>query len=49
MWIERGLNIKYLQFRLPHATNLEEPDVEIELDDYRSYHRDKRSPKETAK
>ena len=49
MWIERGLNIKYLQFRLPHATDLEEPDVEIELDDYRSYHRDKRSPKETAK
>ena len=49
MWIARGLNIKYLQFRLPHDGNLEEPDVEIPLDDYRSYHRDKRSPKETAK
>ena len=49
MWIARGLNIKYLQFLLPHESTLEEPDVEIPLDDYRSYHRDKRSPKETAK
>ena len=49
MWIARGLNIKYLQFRLPHNGDLEEPDVEIPLDDYRSYHRDKRSPKATAK
>ena len=49
MWIARGLNIKYLQFRLPHNGDLVEPDVEIELDDYRSYHRDKRSPKTTAK
>lgn len=49
MWIARGLNIKYLQFHLPHLGTLEEPDVEIPLDDYRSYHRDKRSPKETAK
>lgn len=49
MWIERGLNIKYLKFRLPHEGELKEPDVEIELDDYRSYHRDKRSGKTTAK
>ena len=49
MWIARGLNIKYMKFRLPREGVLEEPDVEIELDDYRSYHRDKRSPKETAK
>ena len=49
MWIERGLNIKYMKFRLPHAVVLEEPDVEIELDDYRSYHRDKRSSKDKAK
>ena len=49
MWIARGLNIKYMKFRLPREGALEEPDVEIELDDYRSYHRDKRSPKETAK
>ncbi len=49
MWIERGLDIKYLQFRLPHDGTLEEPDIEIPLDDYRSYHRDKRSSKERAK
>ena len=49
MWIERGLNIKYIKFRLPHVVVLEEPDVEIELDDYRSYHRDKRSSKDKAK
>lgn len=48
MWIERGLNIKYMKFRLPQAGNLKEPDVEIELDDYRSYHRTKRSSKEKA-
>ena len=49
MWIERGLNIKYQKFLLPKDTPLSEPEVEIELDDYRSYHRDKRTPKETAK
>ena len=49
MWIARGLNIKYLKFCLPRDGELVEPDVEIELDDYRSYHRDKRSPKEKAK
>jgi len=49
MWIERGLNIKYMKFHLPHEGRLEEPDVEIELDDYRSYHRDKRSSKDKAK
>jgi tRNA (guanine-N7-)-methyltransferase len=49
MWIERGLNIRYMKFLLPRNGVLEEPDVEIPLDDYRSYRRDKRSPKETAK
>ena len=49
MWIARGLNIKYLKWQLPQAGLLEEPDVEIELDDYRSYHRDKRSSKDKAK
>ena len=49
MWIARGLNIKYMKWQLPKNVALEEPDVEIELDDYRSYHRDKRSPKEKAK
>ena len=49
MWIARGLNIKYLKFQLPRTGTLTEPDVEIELDEYRSYHRDKRSPKTTNK
>lgn len=47
MWIARGLNIRYLKFRLPHHGQLSEPHVEIPLDEYRSYHRSKRSPKET--
>ena len=49
MWIARGLNIKYLKWQLPHEGALEEPDVEIELDDYRSYHRTKRSSLDKAK
>ena len=49
MWMARGLNIKYLKFALPREGTLEEPDVEIELDDYRSYHRTKRSSLEKAK
>ena len=49
MWLSRGLNIRYMMFRLPSQGTLEEPDVEIELDDYRSYHRSKRSPLETRK
>ena len=49
MWIARGLNIKYMKFRLPREGQLAEPDIEIELDDYRSYHRDKRSSKDKAK
>ena len=49
MWIARGLNIKYMKWQLPHTGFLEEPDVEIELDDYRSYHRSKRSSLNKAK
>ena len=49
MWIARGLNIKYMKWQLPHEGSLEEPDIEIELDDYRSYHRTKRSSLEKAK
>jgi tRNA (guanine-N7-)-methyltransferase len=44
MWKERGIKIKYQKFQLPHAPVLKEPEVEIEMDEYRSYHRDKRSP-----
>ena len=48
MWLERGLNIRYMKFLLPRRVELSEPEVEIELDDYRSYHRSKRSPKLTS-
>ena len=48
-WIERGLNIRYLKFRLPREGELAEPDIEIPLDDYRSYKRPKRSGLETSR
>ena len=48
-WLDRGLNIKYIKFRLPQEGELKEPDVEIELDDYRSYNRSKRSGLTTSK
>ena len=44
-----GLNIKYMKFRLPQEKELHEPDVEIELDEYRSYNRSKRSGLKTSK
>lgn len=49
MWIERGLNIKYMKCQLPRNGELVEPDVEIPLDEYRSFRRDKRSGLETSK
>jgi tRNA (guanine-N7-)-methyltransferase len=49
MWIERGLNIRYLKYNLPVEGELVEPDVEIPLDEYRSYHRTKKTPKNTGK
>lgn len=49
MWIARGLNIKYMKWQLPREGILSEPDIEIELDDYRSYHRSKRSSLDKAK
>ena len=48
-WIARGLTIKYLKFQLPQQGELVEPDVEIELDDYRSYNRSKRSGLTTSR
>jgi len=42
-WLERGLNIRYMKFRLPHGVELTEPNVEIPVDEYRSYHRNNRS------
>jgi len=42
-WLSRGMTIKYIRFRLPSNPQLVEPDIEIPLDDYRSYGRTKRS------
>lgn len=42
-WIARGLDIKYLKFSLQPREQFAEPNVEIELDPYRSYGRSKRS------
>lgn len=43
MWRERNIPIKYVKFQLPLNGLLEEPDEEIPIDDYRSYHRSRRS------
>ena len=43
MWRARGIDIKYLCFRLRQEGELVEPDVEIPLDEYRSYSRERRS------
>ena len=48
-WLQRGIPIKYLSFRLPKEGYLKEPDIEIELDKYRSYARNKRSSLDKAK
>lgn len=49
MWLERGIPIKYLQFRLPQTGTLEEPDIEIPVDGYRSYNHQVVSTKKTGK
>lgn len=49
MWMERGLNIRYMQFALPAVPELTEPQVDIPLDDYRSYRRTKRSGLATSR
>ena len=49
MWIERGLNIRYMKFLLPQQGELVEPEIDIPLDDYRSYHRPKRSSLKVSK
>jgi tRNA (guanine-N7-)-methyltransferase len=46
-WLARGLNIKYLAFRLPASPQLIEPDADdIEFDSYRSYGRNYNTPNE---
>jgi len=42
-WLNRGLNIKYLKFICEHRDKYIEPDIDIELDNYRSFNRSKRS------
>ncbi len=49
MWRARGIDIKYLCFHLPLQGPLVEPDVEIPLDEYRSYSRQKRSGLEVGR
>ena len=49
MWLERGLSIKYIRFRLPHEGALAEPDVEIPIDEYRSYNHEVRTTVKTRK
>ena len=49
MWLERGIAIKYLQFQLPKEGELQEPDVEIPVDGYRSYGHEVVSTKTTRK
>ena len=46
-WIARGKAIRYMQLKLENRPVWTEPDIEIPLDDYRSYGRDKRSSLET--
>ena len=48
MWMERGLNIRYMKFLLPREGKLSEPNVEIPMDEYRSYRREKRSGSDTS-
>lgn len=49
MWLARGLSIKYLKFHLPHHIELSEPEVEIPVDDYRSYGHEVRSTRTVGK
>ena len=48
-WLSRGITIKYIAFNLPAKEQYEEPNVEIDLDEDRSYGRSKRSCLETSK
>ncbi|MBN1822363.1 MAG: hypothetical protein JW833_16700, partial [Prolixibacteraceae bacterium] len=38
-WLQRGLSIKYIAFRIHQNEPFLEPDVDIEKDDYRSFGR----------
>ena len=49
MWLDRGFTIKYLRLRLPREGTLEEPDVDIPVDGYRSYNHEVRSTRTTGR
>jgi tRNA (guanine-N7-)-methyltransferase len=38
-WLDRGLSIKYIEWQIIPLTQFEEPTIEIEKDNYRSYGR----------
>lgn len=42
-WLARGITIKYIAFKLPKETILEEPNIEIPFDEYRSFGRNQRA------
>ena len=46
-WLARGKQIRYMLLTLTAHDQWQEPEIEIPLDDYRSYGRDKRSSLET--
>jgi tRNA (guanine-N7-)-methyltransferase len=43
-WLDRGLSIKYIAWRLIPMEHFEEPTIEIEKDSYRSYGRNYNTP-----
>ena len=49
MWLDRGIPIKYIRFRLPHEGILSEPDVDIPIDEYRSYDHEVKTTVKTRK
>ncbi len=49
MWLGRGIPIKYIKFRLPKQGTLEEPNIEIPVDGYRSYNHEVLSTRTTGK
>lgn len=49
MWLDRGIPIKYVKFALPKEGALEEPNVEIPVDGYRSYNHEVVSTRKTGR
>ena len=48
VWLERGMNIKYIRFVCQPREQFIEPDVDIPYDTYRSFNRGKRSGKQSS-